>query len=567
MEDLGLLGDLAVVIVAALAGGAVAHVLRLPSILGYLTAGLIIGPHSVGLVDQVDRVETAADLGVALLMFTLGVQVSFRSLGRVRDVAMVGGVIQIGVMIALGALVGQWLGMDSAASILLGSVVALSSTIVALSLLERKGEIDSLQGAITAGFALVQDLAVVPLIVVIPALTADGGDTMADLGIAVAKAAGLLLAIYVLGVRLVPWLFSRVVGTRSRELFLLAIVSLALGTAVMGFLAGLSLAFGAFLAGLLVSESDYAHQTVAEVLPLREIFAVVFFVSIGMLIEPRVFVNDSATVLGVASLGVVGKAVLVTSLALAFGYSARAALAAGLALANMGEFSFVLMGAGVDEGIFSGSQNEAVLGGVLLSIAVGPFLVEAQPLLQRSMARLPIGRWLFQERVQAYLDEEREELVHHAVICGYGEAGRELAAALDRRSFKYVVVDQDPLAVAQLRRQGKPCIYGDASSPLVLGQANLERAWVLAVTTRDISAAQAVVMAARRMVPGLDVIVRGADVRSHLALQEAGATEIVHAEFEVGLEFVRHTLHRFGVSTMEIEAGLGRRRRDYYTSG
>jgi CPA2 family monovalent cation:H+ antiporter-2 len=445
--------------------------------------------------------------------------------------------------------------------------VALSSTIVALSLLERKGQIDSLQGAVAGGFALMQDLAVVPLIVVIPALAGDGGNTAGDIGIAMAKAAGLLVAIYVLGVRLVPWLFSRIVGTRSRELFLLAIVSLALGTAVVGFLAGLSLAFGAFLAGLLVSESEYAHETVAEVLPLREIFAVAFFVSIGMLIDPQVFVDDTATVLSVASVGIVGKATIVTLLALAFGYSPRVALVAGLALANMGEFSFVLMEVGVDEGIFSESQAAAVLAAVLLSIAASPFLLEAEPSLRRTLAALPLVRRLAEERVEAFLGEEPTELVNHAVVCGFGEAGRELARALERRNFKYVVIDEDPIAIRQLRDQGKACIYGDATSPEVLRQASLERARVFAITTRDLSSTQAAVTIARRLAPRLNIVVRGGELPSHLALQEAGATEVVHAEFEVGLEFVRHTLNRFGVSLIEIEAALARRRRDYYTFG
>jgi len=564
MEDLGLVGDLAVLLVAALVGGAVAHALRLPALLGYLAAGLIIGPHTPGFVSDVEQVQTLADLGVALLMFSLGVRFRLRELLAARNVALLGGGVQVCAMIGLGVLVGWGLGIDRDGSLLLGGAIALSSTMVALKLLEERGELDTVHGRVVAGIALVQDLSLVPIIVVIPAIAGGEGDTGQAFGLAVGKAVALLLGIYVLGAQVVPRLLGRVAATRSRELFLLSIVALALGTAAVSFQAGLSLAFGAFLAGLLVSESEYAQQTLVEVLPLREIFAVVFFVSIGMLIDPNVFVEDPQTVLAIAVAGVLGKLLLVTGLALAFGYMARTAVAAGMALANMGEFSFVLATVGVDEGIFSAELNSALLAAVLLSIGAAPFLVRAYPRLAAALASPPLVRGLFQDRGMPSPSEALEALANHVVIAGYGESGRELARVLRQRGFKYLVVDQDPMTVRRLRRAGVPCIYGDASSPAVLEQTRLDRARVLAITASDLAQAQAAVVSARQINPRLDVIVRGADVEGHFALREAGAAEVVHAEFEAGLEFVRHTLHRYGVSTPEIEALLSRRRRDYY---
>jgi len=564
MEDLGLVGDLAVLLVAALVGGAVAHALRLPALLGYLAAGLIIGPHTPGFVSDVEQVQTLADLGVALLMFSLGVRFRFRELLAARNVALLGGGVQVCVMLGLGVLVGWGLGIDRDGSLLLGGAIALSSTMVALKLLEELGEVDTVHGRVVAGIALVQDLSLVPIIVVIPAIAGGEGNLWQALGLAMGKAAGLLLAMYILGAQVVPRLLGRIAATRSRELFLLSIVALALGTAAVSSLAGLSLAFGAFLAGLLVSESEYSQQTLVEVLPLREIFAVVFFVSIGMLIDPHVFVDEPRTVLAIAAAGVFGKLLLVTGLALAFGYMGRTALAAGMALANMGEFSFVLATVGVDEGIFSQELNSALLAAVSLSIVAAPFLVRASPRLAAALASAPLVKGVFQDRGMPPSPEALEALVNHVVIVGYGESGRELARVLRQRGFKYLVVDQDPMTIRRLRRGGVPCIYGDASSPAVLEQTRLDRARVLAITTSDLAQAQAAVVSARQINPRLDVIVRGADVEGHFALREAGAAEVVHAEFEAGLEFVRHTLHRYGVSTPEIEALLSRRRRDYY---
>jgi CPA2 family monovalent cation:H+ antiporter-2 len=565
MEELGLVGDLALVAVAALVGGGLARALRLPTVLGYLSAGLVIGPQTSGIVEDIDEVQTVADLGVALLMFTLGIRFSLRELLRVRGLAAVGGLGQIGVMIGLGFGFGLALGLEADEAVLLGMVVSISSTMVALRLLEDRGEIGGAAGRVGVAFALVQDLAVVPLIVLIPILGGDQENVGRELALAVGKGLGVLAGVSVVGVVVVPGVLQRVTLARSRELFLLSVVALALGTASVSFLAGLSLAFGAFLAGLLVSESEYAHQTLAEVFPLREVFAVVFFVAVGMLIDLNSFTDDPEIVFGVAALGVLGKLALVTGFAVGFGYTRRAGLTAGIALANMGEFSFILASVGVDEGVFDGSLNESVLAAVLLSIAVSPLLLLAQGQTTRALRAVPGLSGLMEERVEAYLPD-REVLRNHTVVCGYDQAGRELTSALAHRGFMYLVVDPDPVVIRQLEGQGVPCVLGDPALPSVLELAELERARVLAVTLADPAQAQAVVTAARRINGKLDVVARGhgGALRAHADLRAAGAAEVVHAEFEAGMEFVRHTLRRFGVPAQEIQSLMARRRRDYY---
>ena len=564
MEELGLVGNLAVVVAAALAGGAVARLLRLPTVLGYLAAGVVIGPNTPGFVGDIDEVQTVADLGVALLMFTLGIRFSLRELLRVRGLAVFGGLGEIGAMIALGVALGWGLGLELDQALLLGAVVSISSTMVAMRLLESRGEIGGASGRIGVAFALVQDLAVVPLIVMIPVLGEGEDDVLPALGLAAVKAAALLAGVWIVGAVIVPRVLSWVTLTRSRELFLLTVVALALGTASVSFLAGLSLAFGAFLAGLLVSESEYAHQTLAEVFPLREVFAVVFFVAVGMLIDPASFSEDPEIVWGVVAVGVGGKLVLVTVLATAFGYARRDALTAAVALANMGEFSFILAEEGVAEGVFSEELNEAILAAVLVSIAASPLLLTARGALLALSRSLPGVSALLEERVETHLPE-RSVLVNHAVVCGFDQAGLEVASALTQRGFRLLVIDEDPVVIRQMVAQGVPCILGDPALPSVLEQAELERARVLAVTLADTAHGQAVVAAARQINSKLDVVARGGEVESHLRLRQVGAAEVVHAEFEVGMEFVRHTLHRFGVPSQEVQAMLARRRREYYT--
>ncbi|MFQ5879170.1 MAG: cation:proton antiporter [Dehalococcoidia bacterium] len=561
--EIGLIGDLAIVIVAALVGGILARLLRLPALMGYLAAGLVVRPNTFGLTAELEQIPTVAELGVAFLMFALGVQFSFRELMRVRRVAILGGAAQILITMALGLAVGRWLGLDATASLFLGAIIALSSTMVASSLIGQRGELASLYGRVAIGLLIVQDLSVVPLMVMLPAAAGDGA-LWSSLGLALVKGVGLVLGAYFLGTRIVPWLLQRVAETRSRELFLLSIVSLALGTAIGSFALGLSLAFGAFLAGLVVSESEFSHQTLAEVLPLRDIFATVFFVSVGMLIDPAFIADHADQVAVVVAVASVGKFLLVAALTLAFGYSVRVALGAGLALAQMGEFSFILADVGVDEGVIDEEIASLALSAVLVSILLSPLLLPLQAVLAPLAPRLPLlGRALV-DKVVPYLGEEEAPLERHAIICGYGRTGRELAHALTLRRFRFLVVEYDPFVIDQLRKEQLPAIYGDATNPTVLERAGTAGARLLAVTIPDPAAAEAAVAHAKRLNPTIDVIARGAGLAGHTALRQAGATEVVHAEFEAGLEFVRHTLHRFGVSSMEIQALLARRRADYY---
>jgi CPA2 family monovalent cation:H+ antiporter-2 len=558
MSDTGLVGLLAVVLAAALAGGTVAHLVGLPPVLGYLLAGLLLGPYTPGPVAEVEQVQRLADVGVALLMFGLGLQLSLRGLREVGSVAIGGGLLQVGVVIGLGMLLGRLFDLGLKQSLVAGWALASSSTTIALRLLEDRGEVESVHGRVAAGVSMVQDLSLVPLLVAMPALGGDGGSLGVTLAMTVGKAAAFLVGTYLLATRVVPRAMSLLVGRRSREMFLLGTVVLALGGTALGALTGLSPAFGAFLAGLVLAESDHAQQGLAELLPLRNVFAALFFVAMGMLMDPRTLAEAPAELAAFTLLGSLAKLVLVGGLALAFGYLPRTAFLSGLLLAQTGEFAFLAVSVAGDEGVLDDRTASALVGSAFISLLLAPLALRwgvswADVLFRSSppvQVQLPAG----------------EPLVNHVVVCGLGEAGAELVTALRRRGFRCVVIEQDPAAVRWLQQQGVPYVHGEPSSPLVLEQAQLQRARVLAVTQADPASTEAVVAAARKLAPQVDVIARGAGPESHRRLRGLGADEVVHPGFEAGLEFVRHTLHRLGVSSAEVQAYLQRRRRDYYVS-
>ncbi|MBI4318308.1 MAG: cation:proton antiporter [Chloroflexi bacterium] len=563
LGEYGLIFDLVAAILAALIGGGLAHRLRQPVIVGYMLAGVAIAPLIPDPVEGLRRVHVMAEIGVAFLMFALGAEFSLAQLRSVRNVAVFGGAAQILLTIGLGTLVGPLLNLDLTSSVYFGSLIALSSTMVALKILMGRGELDSLHGRLAVGFLIVQDLSVVPMMVILPALAEPQADLAISLAVAMGKAALLLAATYYLGTLIVPWVLARVAGTRSRELFLLTIVSLALGTALATYLFGFSLAFGAFIAGLVVSESEFSHQILAEVLPLRDIFATLFFVSVGMLLDPMFLMQNLPTIALVALAIVLGKFLISLVFPLLFGYSGKIAVYTSLALVQIGEFSFVLAKLGVDRGLITEHLYSLTLSGALVTILLAPLAMYLAPRILEALRITPGLGPIFQDRPEVHADRPLESLSQHTVILGFGRVGRELGEALDRRGFKYLAVEYNPHIIANLRRKGIRCIYGDASNIEVLSRTNLTRAKVLAVTLPDFPSAEVAVRNAKRLNPRLDVIVRAHDEEYFRGLRGAGAISIVRPEFETALEFIRHAMHRYGVSGPEIQAMLASRRAEY----
>lgn len=550
--------DLVLAVVAALIGGMIAHRLRQPVILGYLLAGLAVGPWSPLPSVNPHNVEIMAEVGVALLMFALGVEFSLARLLTIGRQSVLVGVFQIGLTLMVGTLAGVALRLPVVAALFVAAIVALSSTAVVLRLLSDRGELDSVHGKLTLAVLLLQDLTVIPLVIVLPALTGPAEGLPTSLGIALLQATAVLLVTFIVGTRLVPRLLFQVAATQSRELFLLAVLALALGTAFATHLAGLSTAFGAFLAGIIVSESDFGHQILGEMLPIRDLFSTMFFVSIGLLVDPRFVIAHAGEVALLSIAIVAGKALIGTVVAIALGLAGRVALMTGLAIAQAGEFSFLIASLGLERGALDVSLENLAVAAALISLLVSAPLIQAGPALGRSLARLPgIGRF-FRDPIPS--EEATEGLAGHVVICGHGRVGRELATVLERRGFRYLVVEYNPHTHRRLQRNGVRCLYGDAGNPAVLAHASLAKARALVLAIPDPISAERAIRTARQINPLLDIIGRAASEQDLRVLLNAGATSVIQPEFEASLEFVRHVLRRYGVSPQEIATLIAARR-------
>lgn len=553
MEELGLFVNLVIILIAALVGGMIARRLKLPVILGYLLGGIAVGPYGFGLVSDIGEIETLATIGVALLLFTLGLEFSLKTLRQMGRVAILGGMAQILATVALGLVVGLLLRWSLQEAVFFGFLIALSSTMIVLKLLMERGELDTAYGRVMIGILLVQDLAIVPMMVILPAIGDSEAGLLSALGMAALKAVLFLGAMVVLGLWVLPWIMRRVAGVRSRELFLLSVVALCLGTAFGTYFFGLSVALGAFVAGLLISESDYAHQALAEVIPLRDIFATLFFVSLGMLIDPSFLMDNIATVSVVVIAIIGGKFIICALIPRLFGYSAKAMLFVGAGLFQIGEFSFVLAAAALSLGVISKDLYDLTLTSAVITILLTPFALSlASALYSRLSQREGVARFLAR-RADPVLTGGGLQLTSHAVICGHGRVGRSLAGVLERRGFSYLVIDCDPRVIDTLRARGVPCIYGDASNPEIISRAGLAKAKILVITIPDPIAAELTVSNALKINPKLNVVARVHLDSEAEKLRALGVAELVRPEFEAGLEMVRHTLHRFGVSSPEIQ--------------
>jgi monovalent cation:H+ antiporter-2, CPA2 family len=541
-----LIANLALALLAALIGALVAVRLRQSAVIGYIAAGIVIGPFTPGLVADPNAVEALADLGLVFLLFTIGAELSLRDLLRAGNVALIGGSIQVLVTIAIGAVVGLTIGWELRAALFFGAVIAISSGAVLSKILGERGELDAEHGRIALAWSTVQDLATIVLVVLLPALGSTTGAHLEDVALALGKALLFLVLLVPAGLRFFPALFEWLARLRNRELFVLAVAAVALGTAFVSTLFGVSLALGAFVAGLAVGESDLSHQVLAEVVPLRDVLAGLFFVSIGMLVDPPFVLASWPLVLVALLLMVVLKGALVGGLAALIGASRRAAVLAGVLLAQCGEFSFLLARLGRDTGALSGDAFNVMLSGAAASIVLAPPLYAQAGRVVRSLEERLAAQALKREAVGEPATQRR-----HAVICGYGDVGQLVGEALSRRGFTFVAVDQDPRVVRRIRAHGVSALLGNADNPIILERAGLERAQVLVVALPDAVATRQVVDFARRTAPKLDIVARTHSEQELRQLRSRGVNEAVAGELELALEMARHTLRRFGVSSAE----------------
>ena len=575
-EQLRFILDLGAAVAAALVGGAVAVRLRQPAIVGYLLAGIVIGPFTPGFVGDVERISVLADVGVILLLFALGIQFSIRELRDVGRVAVPGAVVQVVAVLGLGAAAGLALGLDIRAAFVVGACLSISSTLVVLKSLLDRGQLDSLHGRSAIGWAIVQDIATIVFIVALPPLT--GADVLGPFGIALLKAAAFLAIAYVFGTRVLPWVFSAVARAGS-ELFLLAVFATALLTAfVSSAVFGLSLALGAFVAGILVSESEVAHQAAGEVVPFRDLFAVLFFVSVGMLVDPEALIAGAPAVVLLVALAVAAKGALVAGLGRGLGLPVRSSLLLGAALAQVGEFSFIIAEDALELGIVDAATANLILGTAVVSILVSPLALEVAERLAEAWERRTLGLTPASSnladpprpgsrptiRGEAALDPATADQRPGIVVLGAGRVGRTVIAAARARGFRCVAVDRDPHRLQEVARLGAATVYGDAANPHILGRAGLDRARVLIVAIGDSLTARLAIERALVLNPNLTVASRGRGRAETEALRRLGARRVADPEAEAAFELARHALQRMGVSGPELAAIVTGLRRDVY---
>jgi monovalent cation:H+ antiporter-2, CPA2 family len=531
--------------------------LRLPIVTGLLAAGAVVGPHGFGLVRDAHGIELLAEVGVVLLLFTIGLEFSLSRLARIGRLVAVGGALQVGLTTAAVTGLMVAFGHSVERGIFFGFLAALSSTAIVLRALGERGEMDAPHGRFIVGALIFQDLCVVPMMLLVPVLAGRGGSSPAlAAGIALGKAALVVAATLVIARWLVPRAFAIVDRARSREIFLLAVCVVCLGTAWLTSLTGLSLALGAFLAGMVVADSDYAHRALSEMLPLRDLLTSIFFVSLGMLFDVRVLVQAPVAVSLVFGGLLVGKALIAAIACMAMRFPPRVAVLAGIGLAQFGEFGFVLAKVGGEMGLLPREEERVLLASAVLTMLVTPVAVRLAPRVAAGAERLRVLSRLIGATGIDEPSAEHAAMRDHVVVVGYGVAGRVLASALRDTGIPYLVLELNADTVRRARDGGEPVYYGDIASPESLAHAHAARARAIVLLINDPAAAERAVAAARAHAPETPTFVRTHFLRDAPRLRALGASEVVVEELESGVEMLTRVLRHAGASRDVIRARL-----------
>ncbi|MES2611306.1 MAG: YbaL family putative K(+) efflux transporter [Pseudomonadota bacterium] len=557
-HSVNLINTIAAALGLALALGFVATRLRLPALVGYLLAGVVIGPFTPGFVADAAMASQLAEIGVMLLMFGVGLHFSLGDLLAVRKIAVPGAVVQIMVATLMGMGLAYWWGWGLGGALVFGLSLSVASTVVLLRALETLGILETYTGRIAVGWLVVEDLVMVLVLVLLPPLagvlggngaSADASDLAKTLGLTLLQVGGFVVLMLVVGRRVFPWVLWQVARTGSRELFTLCVVAAAVGIAFgSAALFGVSFALGAFFAGMVMRESEFSHRAAQESLPLRDAFAVLFFVSVGMLFNPAVLWDRPLQVLAVVAIIMVGKTLAAAALVLSFRYPLNTALTVSASLAQIGEFSFILVGLGASLGLLPAEGTSLVLAGALISMALNPMLFHAIA---------PLQGWLRTRSALARRLEERDDplaelpmtthakfLAHQVVLVGYGKVGRRLAAALAANDVPFVVAEQNRELVEALRAKGIAAVFGDAVEPAVLIQAHIARAAMLVIATPDTLKVRQMIATAKLLNPMIETVIRSHSEQEARLLEEENGSTVFLAEEALAQAMVRHVIDR-----------------------
>ncbi|WP_406659741.1 monovalent cation:proton antiporter family protein [Methanolobus sp. ZRKC3] len=550
LNDIGIIFGLSIFILL------IFNRLRIPSILGFLVTGMLAGPHGLGIISRVSEVDALAEIGIILLLFTIGVELSIKDLWDIKRSVLLGGALQVAattLMVYYGCI---YIGFSSSTSLFMGFLLSLSSTAIVLRLLQEKGEIYTPHGKTSLAILIFQDIIIVPMILVTPILAGTSTDTFNTFLLLLAKGLGIIVLMVASAKWILPALLYQVVKTRNRELFLLTIVFICLATAWLTSSAGLSLSLGAFIAGLVISESEYSHQAIGNMIPFRDIFMSLFFVSIGMLLDIRFF-SDNLLVLIVITVAIIfAKSITVGLVTFIMGYPLRTTILTGMALAQVGEFSFVLSKVGLDLALLDNRLYQTFLSVTIMTMALTPFVTIisndfADQVTKRIRNRMLINGISTRNLVAG--DEKFERLQDHLVIVGYGFNGRTLANAAKNAGIPYIIIETNPETVRHEKKRGEMIHYGDASHEEVLNSANVSSARILIVGISDYVATRKIIGLARNMNPQIYIIARTRYLKEMKALYDIGANEVIPEEYETSVEIFVRLLKKYLVSEEHIE--------------
>ncbi len=543
MHELAYLRDLVIILGFAVVIVILFHRLKLPSVAGFILSGVLVGPQGLGLIDDSHQVEVLAEIGVALLLFGIGVELSLKKLQRLWKLVLAGGILQVGLTTVVVFAIARMSDLPGNSAVFIGLVVALSSTAIVLRGLQQRGEVDAPHGRLILGILVFQDFAVVPIMLIIPLLI--GTDLNAGLfAVTLAKSIGIVIVVLLLAILIVPRILRFVARTRQRQLFILSVFLICLGTAWLVTKSGASLAVGAFLAGLVVSGSEYRHQALADMISFREVFASLFFVSIGMLLSPSMILENLIPILIILAAILVGKSLIVFATAAILRMPLRVCIIAAIALAQVGEFSFILLFSVQGTGLIAKTLESTLASAAILSMFITPFAMSFGPRLAAGLGRFRRFKHLLEVDSAEDAPGAVAGLRDHVIVSGYGFAGRELSQVLEAHDIPYVIVDLNIGNVRKATRETGMAVFGDVTNQGVLSNLGVEHARELVLLINDPAASEQAVRVARTLAPDLFISVRTAYLLDIKGLLEAGADEVIPSEREAAVQVATQLLRR-----------------------
>ncbi len=554
--EIPLLSDIVLILGLAVIVILIFQRFKVPTIIGYIITGIIAGPYGLSLVTASHEVEILAEIGVILLLFTIGIEFSLKSLAAIKKSVFIGGSLQVGLTILVVGLLSWQFGFSPGEAVFLGFLISLSSTAIVLKLLQEKGEINSPHGKAILAILIFQDIIVVPMMLFTPLIAGNTEDPWLSLLYLALNVLLVVVVVYVSARWLVPKLLHRVAQTKSKELFILSIVVICFAVAWFTSSIGLSLALGAFLAGLIISESEYSHQATSNILPFHEIFTSFFFVSIGMLMDVTFLWKNLAVVLLFVVAIIIVKALIAFAAAFFLKYPYRTALLVGISIFQVGEFAFILSITGLQNELLTPQVYQYFLSISILTMAITPFVIKFSHPITRFLLKAPIPEniKLRYDMIQkAKLDEQTEVLNDHLVIIGYGINGKNVANAAKKANISYIIIELNADTVKEEKRKGEPIVFGDAIHGHILSHVNIHQARVAVIAISDPVATKQVIVNIRQISTKIHVIVRTRFVMEMDDNYRLGADEVIPEEFETSIEIFTRVLHKYLVPLNEIE--------------